>query len=235
MATVERCVGLRRLGVTADSDIPDRVADGYGLSIHLLRRALDAGVDTVITCDNGIAASEEIQYAKEQGLTVIVTDHHEVPYEEWKGEKQYLLHPADAVVDPRREDCEYPFSGLCGAAVAYKLMEALWESVGRDAEDLDDLIENVAIATVGDVMDLKEENRIFVKEGLQMLERTKNPGLKALLEYTGLAGKTSERLSYRFLSSAPVSMQAEDWIRPKDLWIFCWRIRPGRRLFWPEI
>ncbi|WP_346664106.1 single-stranded-DNA-specific exonuclease RecJ [uncultured Merdimonas sp.] len=181
--------GLRRLGVTADSDIPDRVADGYGLSIHLLRRALDAGVDTVITCDNGIAASEEIQYAKEQGLTVIVTDHHEVPYEEWKGEKQYLLPPADAVVDPRREDCEYPFSGLCGAAVAYKLMEALWESVGRDAEDLDDLIENVAIATVGDVMDLKEENRIFVKEGLQMLERTKNPGLKALLEYTGLAGK----------------------------------------------
>ena len=181
--------GFRRLGVTADSDIPDRVADGYGLSINLLRRALDAGVDTVITCDNGIAASEEIQYAKEQGLTVIVTDHHEVPYEEWKGEKQYLLPPADAVVDPRREDCEYPFSGLCGAAVAYKLMEALWESVGRDAEDLDDLIENVAIATVGDVMDLKEENRIFVKEGLQMLERTKNPGLKALLEYTGLAGK----------------------------------------------
>ena len=125
--------GLRRLGVEADSDIPDRIADGYGLSVHLIQRALDDGVDTVITCDNGIAAAEEIEFAKEEGMTVIVTDHHEVPYEEWKGEKQYLLPPADAVVDPKRPDCTYPFSGLCGAAVAYKLMEALWESMGKDA------------------------------------------------------------------------------------------------------
>lgn len=182
--------GLKRLGVDADYDIPDRMTDGYGLNIHLIQRAYDDGVDTVLTCDNGIAAAEEIAFGKDMGMTVIVTDHHEVPFEEWGGKKQYLLPPADAVVDPKRPDCEYPFPHLCGAAVAYKLMEALWESMGRDSEDLDDLIENVAIATVGDVMDLKGENRIFVKEGLQMLERTRNPGLRSLIECTGLADKT---------------------------------------------
>lgn len=182
--------GLKRLGADADYDIPDRMTDGYGLNIHLVQRAYDDGVDTVLTCDNGIAAAEEIAFGKDMGMTVIVTDHHEVPFEEWGGKKQYLPPPADAVVDPKRPDCEYPFPHLCGAAVAYKLMEALWESVGRDSEDLDDLIENVAIATVGDVMDLKGENRIFVKEGLQMLERTRNPGLRSLIECTGLADKT---------------------------------------------
>lgn len=182
--------GLKRLGADADYDIPDRMTDGYGLNIHLIQRAYDDGVDTVLTCDNGIAAAEEIAFGKDMGMTVIVTDHHEVPFEEWGGKKQYLLPPADAVVDPKRPDCEYPFPHLCGAAVAYKLMEVLWESMGRDSEDLDDLIENVAIATVGDVMDLKGENRIFVKEGLQMLERTRNPGLRSLIECTGLADKT---------------------------------------------
>ena len=182
--------GLKRLGADADYDIPDRMTDGYGLNIHLIQRAYDDGVDTVLTCDNGIAAAEEIAFGKDMGMTVIVTDHHEVPFEEGGGKKQYLLPPADAVVDPKRPDCEYPFPHLCGAAVAYKLMEALWESMGRDSEDLDDLIENVAIATVGDVMDLKGENRIFVKEGLQMLERTRNPGLRSLIECTGLADKT---------------------------------------------
>lgn len=182
--------GLKRLGADVDYDIPDRMTDGYGLNIHLIQRAYDDGVDTVLTCDNGIAAAEEIAFGKDMGMTVIVTDHHEVPFEEWGGKKQYLLPPADAVVDPKRPDCEYPFPHLCGAAVAYKLVEALWESMGRDSEDLDDLIENVAIATVGDVMDLKGENRIFVKEGLQMLERTRNPGLRSLIECTGLADKT---------------------------------------------
>ena len=182
--------GLKRLGADVDYDIPDRMTDGYGLNIHLIQRAYDDGVDTVLTCDNGIAVAEEIAFGKDMGMTVIVTDHHEVPFEEWGGKKQYLLPPADAVVDPKRPDCEYPFPHLCGAAVAYKLMEALWESMGRDSEDLDDLIENVAIATVGDVMDLKGENRIFVKEGLQMLERTRNPGLRSLIECTGLADKT---------------------------------------------
>lgn len=178
--------GLERLGADGDSDIPDRISDGYGLNRHLVERAYEAGVDTLITCDNGIAAADEIAYGKEMGMTVIVTDHHEVPFDEQDGEKRYRIPPADAVMDPKQPDCLYPFKGLCGAAVAYKLMEALWESMGKDSADLDDLIENVAIATIGDVMDLEDENRIFVKEGLQMLRRTKNPGLKALIECTGI-------------------------------------------------
>lgn len=178
--------GLERLGADVDSDIPDRISDGYGLNRHLVERAYEAGVDTLITCDNGIAAADEIAYGKEMGMTVIVTDHHEVPFDEQDGEKRYRIPPADAVMDPKQPDCLYPFKGLCGAAVAYKLMEALWESMGKDSADLDDLIENVAIATIGDVMDLDDENRIFVKEGLQMLRRTKNSGLKALIECTGI-------------------------------------------------
>ena len=184
--------GLSGLGAHVDTDIPDRIKDGYGLNIDLINRALDDGVDTIITCDNGIAAADEIAYGKKNGLTVIVTDHHEVPYVEMNGEKEYLLPMADAVVDPHRADCGYPFKGLCGAAVAYKLIEALYNIMQRDPEDVDYLMENVAIATVGDVMDLTGENRIFVKQGLEMLKRTKNQGLKALIECTGI---DVERLS----------------------------------------
>ncbi len=178
--------GLERLGADVDSDIPDRIRDGYGLNVELVERAYQEDVDTILTCDNGIAAAEEIRYGKQLGMTMIVTDHHEVPYEELDGEKRYRLPPGDAVIDPKRADCDYPFSGLCGAAVAYKLMEALFEASGRDSEELDDLIVNVAVATVGDVMDLIDENRIFVKEGLAMLGRSQNPGLNALIECTGL-------------------------------------------------
>lgn len=178
--------GLAGLGADVDTDIPDRIRDGYGLNKMLIDRALDDGIDTIVTCDNGIAAAEEIAYGKEQGLTVVVTDHHEVPYIETNGDKEYLLPPADAVVDPHRPDCGYPFKGLCGAAVAYKLVEALCDVMQRDPEDMDYLMENVAIATVGDVMDLTGENRIFVKQGLEMLKRTHNPGLKALIECTGI-------------------------------------------------
>ena len=178
--------GLENLGADVDMDIPDRILDGYGLNRHLIDRAFEAGIDTIVTCDNGIAASEEIAYGKSLGMTIVVTDHHEVPYEETGEERRYLLPPADAVVDPKRADCEYPFKGLCGAAVAYKLVEALYEAMGRDVEDMDYLMEEVAIATVGDVMDLVGENRIFVKQGLEMLRRTTNPGLKSLIECTGL-------------------------------------------------
>ena len=178
--------GLSGLGADVDTDIPDRIKDGYGLNRMLIDRAIDDGIDTVVTCDNGIAASDEIAYAKENGLTVIVTDHHEVPYIEMDGEREYLLPHADAVVNPHRPDCGYPFKGLCGAAVAYKLVEALYDVMQRDPEDVDYLMENVAIATVGDVMDLNGENRIFVKQGLEMLKRTQNPGLKALMECTGI-------------------------------------------------
>lgn len=178
--------GLTGLGADVDTDIPDRVKDGYGLNRILIDRALEEGIDTIITCDNGIAAKEEIEYGKKRGLTILVTDHHEVPYVELGGEREYLLPPADAVVDPHRADCPYPFKGLCGAAVAYKLIEALYNVMARDAEDVDYLMENVAIATVGDVMDLIGENRIFVKQGLEMLKRTKNEGLKALIACTGV-------------------------------------------------
>ena len=178
--------GIRMLGADVDSDIPDRMKDGYGLNRNLIDRALEADVDTIITCDNGIAAAEEIAYAKSMGMTIVVTDHHEVPYTEIGAGRRYILPEADAVVDPKQEDCTYPFKGLCGAAVAYKLVEALMEAMGKDAEDADYLMENVAIATIGDVMDLVDENRIFVKQGLDMLKRTENLGLKALMGCTGV-------------------------------------------------
>lgn len=178
--------GLEMLGGDVDMDIPDRIADGYGLNRNLIERAYQDRIDTIITCDNGIAASAEIAYGKSLGMTVIVTDHHEVPYDEKDGCRRYLLPPADAVIDPKQPDCGYPFKGLCGAAVAYKLVEALFRVMGKDPRDLERLIENVAIATVGDVMDLEDENRIFVKEGLKMLGTTGNHGLRALMECTKL-------------------------------------------------
>lgn len=182
--------GLTQLGAKVDTDIPDRIKDGYGLNRQLIDRALEDGIDTIITCDNGIAASDEILYGKEQGLTIIVTDHHEIPFLEVGGEKEYFIPQADAVVDPHQPDCEYPFKGLCGAAVAYKVVEALCEVLQKDVDDVDYLMENVAIATVGDVMDLCGENRVFVKQGLEMLKQTKNIGLKALMDCTQVPVET---------------------------------------------
>ena len=182
--------GLAGLGADVDTDIPDRIKDGYGLNQMLIDRALEADVDTIITCDNGIAAMSEIAYGKENGMTIVVTDHHEVPYLEENGEKKYLLPPADAVVDPHRADCEYPFKGLCGAAVAYKLVEVLYRVSGKSDQEVEhlqeSLMENVAIATIGDVMDLVGENRVFVKKGLELLKTTKNEGLHALMQCTGV-------------------------------------------------
>lgn len=182
--------GLAGLGADVDTDIPDRIKDGYGLNQMLIDRALENDVDTIITCDNGIAAMNEIAYGKENGMTIVVTDHHEVPYLEENGEKKYLLPPADAVVDPHRADCEYPFKGLCGAAVAYKLVEVLYRVSGKSEQEVEhlqeSLMENVAIATIGDVMDLVGENRVFVKKGLELLKTTKNEGLHALMQCTGV-------------------------------------------------
>lgn len=182
--------GLAGLGADVDTDIPDRIKDGYGLNQMLIDRALEDNVDTIITCDNGIAAMSEIAYGKENGMTIVVTDHHEVPYLEENGEKKYLLPPADAVVDPHRADCEYPFKGLCGAAVAYKLVEVLYRVSGKSEQEVEhlqeSLMENVAIATIGDVMDLVGENRVFVKKGLELLKTTKNEGLHALMQCAGV-------------------------------------------------
>lgn len=176
--------GLSALGAAVDTDIPDRIKDGYGLNRELVDRALLSGIDTILTCDNGIAAIAEIAYAKEKGMTVLVTDHHEIQQE---------LPPADAVVDPRQEDCPYPFKKLCGAAVAWKLVGELWRAFDFREEALyRELMMFAAFATVGDVMDLEDENRILVREGLKLLRTTEHPGMSALIEVNELP---RERLS----------------------------------------
>ena len=165
-----------------DYEIPDRVRDGYGINEAIIRQAAADGVDTLVTCDNGIAAAKEISLAKELGMTVVVTDHHEVPVEE----ERQVLPPADVVVDPKQEGETYPFREICGAVVAYKLVEKLYEASGVPREEWRELLEFAAIATVGDVMRLQDENRILVKYGLKQMARTRNLGLRKLVEKTGL-------------------------------------------------
>lgn len=180
--------GLERLGARADTYIPDRITDGYGIHMPLIYKALEDGVDTIVTCDNGIAASKEIGFAKEKGLTVIVTDHHEVPFIENNGERTYILPPADAVINTKQPGCPYPNKNLCGAVVAMKLIWALYDDSHIPETEKEEFLELAAIATVGDVMDLQGENRILVKEGLKRLPYTKNKGLQALIRVTGLEG-----------------------------------------------
>ena len=165
-----------------DYEIPDRVRDGYGINEAIIRQAAADGVDTLVTCDNGIAAAKEISLAKEFGMTVVVTDHHEVPVEE----ERQVLPPADVVVDPKQEGETYPFREICGAVVAYKLVEKLYEASGVPREEWRELLEFAAIATVGDVMRLQDENRILVKYGLKQMACTRNLGLRKLVEKTGL-------------------------------------------------
>lgn len=178
--------GLTRIGANVDTYIPDRVADGYGIHEHLIDRAESDKIDTIVTCDNGIAASAEIQMAKEKGMTVIVTDHHEIPYREENGERRVILPPADAILNPKQYDCLYPNKNLCGAVVAFKYITALYERFDIQNKELEDYYELVAIATVGDVMDLQGENRILVKEGLRRLPNTKNKGLQELIRANNL-------------------------------------------------
>lgn len=180
--------GLRRLGANADTYIPDRVADGYGIHAHLIERALSDGIDTIVTCDNGISASSEIAFARENGIKVVVTDHHEIPYKETEDGREYLLPPADAIINPKQTDCTYPNKNLCGAVVAMKLVAALYETFKIPEKEMEEYLELAAIATVGDVMDLQGENRILVKEGLKRLPYTKNKGLQELIRATGLEG-----------------------------------------------
>ena len=178
--------GLKRVGAYADTYIPDRVADGYGIHEHLIERAEADGIDVIVTCDNGIAAYNEIAMAKGKGMTVIVTDHHEIPYKETGNGRELILPPADAIVNPKQPDCRYPEKRLCGAVVALKLVTALYEACGIPEKELEDFTELGAIATVGDVMDLQGENRILVKEGLKRLSRTSNKGLRELIRANGL-------------------------------------------------
>lgn len=178
--------GLRRVGAKVDTYIPDRVADGYGIHEHLIVKAQEDGIDTIVTCDNGIAAAAEIRMAKEKGMTVIVTDHHEIPYIENGEEREMVLPPADAILNPKQYDCDYPNKNLCGAVVAFKYISALYEDFQIPLRELKEYYEFAAIATVGDVMDLQGENRILVKEGLRCLKNTKNLGLHELICANGL-------------------------------------------------
>ncbi len=184
--------GLKALGAYVDAAIPHRIKDGYGLNESLILEAAEAGVKTIVTCDNGIAAAEQIAYGNSLGMTTIVTDHHEVPFNDTEKGREYILPPAAAVVDPKQEGCTYPFQGICGAVVAFKLIEAMFKKAGQEEiqrELLEELMQFAAFATIGDVMELKDENRIIVKKGLSLMEKTKNTGLRALLLATGLEGK----------------------------------------------
>ena len=184
--------GLRACGAVADAVIPHRIHDGYGMNEHMITEAYEAGIDTILTCDNGIAAAEQIAYAKSLGMTVVVTDHHEVPYEVREdGIRQECPPPADAVIDPKQAQCEYPFEGICGAVVAYKLMQVLTDrALGEEKCDLlQELLAFAAFATVGDVMELVDENRIIVKYGLKQISKSANDGMQALLTVNGLRDK----------------------------------------------
>ncbi len=181
--------GLKKCGAVVDYEIPDRIRDGYGINRQLVLDAWEAGVDTILTCDNGISAIEQIAYAKELGMTVIVTDHHELRATEKNGKTQVILPDADVVINPHQPDCLYPYKDLCGGAVAYKLVQELYQKNGFSDSEIEHLIEYAAIATVGDVMKLTGENRIIVKEGLKRLNLTQNIGLKALIRANGLEGR----------------------------------------------
>lgn len=173
---------LRRVGAKVDVVIPHRIQDGYGLSLHLLQQAKEDGVDTILTCDNGIAAIDEIAWAKAQKMTVLVTDHHAVPFEEHEGRRTEKKSLADAVVNPHQQDCRYPYKELCGAGVAWNVIRVLYENYDMDKREAEDLLDFVAMATVCDVMSLTGENRILVKEGLKRIRHTKNIGLQALMQ-----------------------------------------------------
>lgn len=178
--------GLKRIGAAVDTVIPDRIKDGYGINEQLIDQAKNDGVDLIITCDNGIAAWQQIAYAKTLGMQIVVTDHHEVPFTETAEGREEKLPPADVIINPKQEKCTYPWKGLCGAAVAWKLIEALYEQEKIEKEELYQLLEFTAIATVGDIMELQDENRILVKEGLKRIHHTENIGLRSLIEVNGL-------------------------------------------------
>lgn len=174
--------GLKRAGADVDYAIPNRMTDGYGINEHLIEQAYKDGRDTIITCDNGIAAREQIAFAKSLGMTVVVTDHHEVPYEEKDGVRTYVLPPADVVVDPKQEGCLYPCEGICGAVVAWKFIQQLYAACRIPQEETKEFLQFAAMATIGDVMELRDENRIIVKLGLEQLRQHPCPGIRALME-----------------------------------------------------
>ena len=192
--------GLTGLGAKCDKFIPHRITDGYGLHEPAIRDAYEAGVQVILTCDNGIAAANEIKLAKELGMTVVVTDHHEVPYtEDESGTRRYIIPDADAVIDPKRPEDDGVFKEICGAVVAWKFMGCLYKKFGKEQEFKNsDFLEVASLGTVCDVMELQHDNRAIVKEGLKKMQNTSNIGLQALLEVLGLRGKALTSYDYGF-------------------------------------
>ncbi|WP_411682836.1 single-stranded-DNA-specific exonuclease RecJ [Clostridium thailandense] len=181
---------LLRCGANVKYHIPDRVTEGYGINSESLRQLKEEGYEVVITCDNGISAIDQIKFAKELGMTVIVTDHHDIPFVEFEdGSRQFVVPEADAVINPKQKGCEYPFKSLCGAGVAFKFSQVLYEKMGICKEEAYDFMQYAAIGTICDVVDLIDENRIIAKNGLKMINETKNIGIKALIKETSLEGK----------------------------------------------
>ena len=199
MATYVLKSALDRCKANVSIQIPDRIHDGYGLNQKLIEKAKEDGIDTILTCDNGIAAIEEIAYAKELGMTVLVTDHHEIPYEEVDGVRIYKQSQADAIVNPHQQECAYPYKYLCGAAVAWKVVCLLYERMGIPFSEAEELLENVAFATVGDIMPLTDENRILVKEGIKRIRKTKNIGMKALIAQCGIEAEQIDAFHFGFV------------------------------------
>lgn len=179
--------GLKICGADVDYEVPDRITDGYGINENLIKQAYEAGVEVIITCDNGIAAASQIDYANELGMTVVITDHHDVPYEETDNGRRYIIPKAAAVVDPKQNDCGYPFKMLCGAGIAYKFIDCMVKEFQTGDSVMPELLQFAAIATVGDIVDLLDENRIIVKEGLKLIANTGNYGLNALMAVTGVS------------------------------------------------
>lgn len=182
--------GLSLCGAKVDTVIPHRVKDGYGINEQLIKEAFEDGVDTIVTCDNGIAAEEQIAYAVSLGITCIVTDHHEVPYEIVDGVKKYRLPPAEAIIDPKQEECHYPYKNICGGVVAWKVVCELWSRITVSEEERREVLEFAGIATVCDVMELLDENRIVVKEALKSMRNSANIGLKALIRVHDIKPET---------------------------------------------
>ncbi|MBO7357518.1 MAG: single-stranded-DNA-specific exonuclease RecJ, partial [Lachnospiraceae bacterium] len=196
--------GLKYFGADCDYVIPHRIEDGYGINIKLIENAVNDGVDTIITCDNGIAAATQTDFANEKGITMLITDHHEVPFEEESGIKRYIIPKAQAVTDPKLPDSKYPFEGICGAMVAYKLILAYASKEdGLDAVSFsklkEELLEFAGIATVCDVMELRDENRYVVKKALNAVANSRNLGLKSLLKVTGTEGKVLSAFHFGFV------------------------------------
>ena len=203
--------GFQMLGAQVDTAIPHRIHDGYGLNEHLIEEAKREGVGMIVTCDNGIAAAPQIELANSLGMRVIVTDHHEVPYIEENGERKEQLPPALAVVDPKRSDCSYPFQGICGGVVALKVIWAITEKTGNPGliNIQDELLEFAALSTVCDVMELKDENRILVKEGLKRIQKGYNEGLKALMEVNDIAPDRLSAYHLGFVLAVQISQNIQ--------------------------